>query len=345
MNQADEFFKSVRDAFAPGAGLHVPPGWLAAFGGILVLAWAIARFARRHREARTLQGLARDRGLSADDLDLVVRLAKRSHAAPAHVLTRVAVFDHVTAEALANEAPARAPATGSLPWQLRQLRRTLGFDVIPAHHWLLTTRELLDGDELDVGGARARVTGVNELSFTARFEDHEPAIGPREGVVITVIRPDEARYRARCRVLEAGGGELLLAHDESLERVQLRDSVRVRVNGDVAFTPVRQIAARSPAVVRGAMHDVSAGGLSIDVSTGITGPSVALCTFTLAEGERFENIAAKVLDGKPSGRDRFRVRLAFTGLPDAELSRIVRAVAWHERHGPDVAKKAGGAGP
>jgi hypothetical protein len=95
------------------------------------------------------------------------------------------------------------------------------------------------------------------------------------------------------------------------------------------------------------MVDVSAGGLSLKLGPregeaplarmdmGDWQHSRVLCSFELRDGQRFENLAcvvATVENLRPNGHG-IRLRLAFSGLTEAQRDRLSAAVA-AEKRGP-----------
>jgi hypothetical protein len=170
-----------------------------------------------------------------------------------------------------------------------------------------------------------------------------------------------------------GGRRFFFAHDERPQRQQDRAYVRVRVSATVtlrllggmdaagtAEDPTYGPAPRAPGAggageseaplqtLTGTMVDVSAGGLSLKLGPregeaplarmdmGDWRHSRVLCSFELRDGQRFENLAgvvATVENLRPSGQG-IRLRLAFTGLTEAQRDRLSAAVAAEKRAPP-----------
>ena len=105
--------------------------------------------------------------------------------------------------------------------------------------------------------------------------------------------------------------------------------------------PLVTIEPGSPAanVLIGALVDVSAGGLAVDLPVAaIVLPTVGShvrCSFALGEGARFEGLAALVLAvGTIPGSGVRHLRASFVALADAERDRLAAAVAQHLRSPP-----------
>jgi hypothetical protein len=240
-----------------------------------------------------------------------------------------------SAVALSDETATPHPSAGSLFDRVRRVRKALGFSPLPAHHWLLTTRELSAGDSVTLGGARGQVAEINEASFAI---DLPPTAIPTPGsaAALTIDRADDARYLARVRVLAVesvpsptsatasdgpAGRRAFFAHYEQPERQQHRQHVRVRVRATARLQIVDRVDdARETAVaaasvvpdavppektapttstVAGTLVDLSAGGMSLDVPVSSDGPlpqgAQVRCWFTLDGGAEFESLAAVVL--------------------------------------------------
>ena len=161
------------------------------------------------------------------------------------VMTVLAAFEHATAALLAHEPSTLRPVSGSRFDRVRRLRKALGFAPLPAHLWLLTTRELVVGDSVAMGGVSGHVSEVNEAAFAVDWlETAAVVVGALAN--LTIDRPDDARYLARVRLTrvepipapEHAGGSIggapagsraFFAHDEQPERQQDRAYTRVRV--------------------------------------------------------------------------------------------------------------------
>jgi hypothetical protein len=269
MRPVDQFLSSVREVFARNRTTD----WTevaALLLGVVVVAIALGVWrTRRHARleaSRQVKAVAARSGLQARDLDYLRRIASDSHLSLLEVMTRLPTFERATAAALASKVPPLRPADGSGYEHVRYLRKALGFSPLPAHHWLVSTRELVAGDRVNISGRPGRVVEVNEASFAVEL----PGATPFDvGVVgtLAIARPDDSRYLARVRTLgvmeivpdgESGapgpadrgpqGGPVravnpdperqrryFFAHDERPDRRQDREYVRVRVSGDITL--------------------------------------------------------------------------------------------------------------
>jgi c-di-GMP-binding flagellar brake protein YcgR len=301
---------------------------------------ALALLARRARRTAFLRAAAA-RGLSADDVGFLAALCRRASADPLHAATKAATFERVTAAALA-EGAARPEAADEAA-RIRRMRQALGFHRLPAHAPLLTSRELQPGVPVEGAGLHGEVSLVDERSFTVEVHGTAP-LARGDAVVLTVVRPREARYRLHSRLLALlpgpaeGKSLLVLAHDERPARLQRRDFARVTLHGRVTLRP------RSSHFVEGApeadvpahLVNVSAGGALVTASTLLPARLVVSAGFTLAE-RRFEDLRAVVLSADRAGDGRWAIHLEFAEMPESERRRLVAAVADAERNARRVA--------
>jgi hypothetical protein len=380
MRPVDQFFASVREVFARNRNTDFTEVGAVLLAVILVTVAVGFWFAKRRARletSRQLAAIVTRAGLSAGDLAYLRRIAQATNLAVLEVMTRLPSFERATAEALLVKVPPLRPIEGSGYERVRYLRKALGFSPLPAHHWLISTRELITGDRVTVSGHPGRIAEVNEASFAVELPAATPVALGGLGTVgtLAIARPDDSRYLARVRGLGVdppgapdGGRRFFFAHDERPQRQQDRAYVRVRVSATVTLrvlggsdapgTVEDALQGTAPGVLgseaaltetlTGAMVDVSAGGLSLKLGPregeallarmdmGDWQHSRLLCSFELRDGQRFENLAgvvATVENLSPAGQG-IRLRLAFTGLTDAQRDRLSAAVAAEQRAAP-----------
>ncbi len=334
MSYIDQFLQSVRRAFT--AEQPDPGAWLWAAGALLcliLLSVALSSVRRRWRQRRALAASAKAHGLSTADLCFLLTLTRPADVSPLHAMMRLAVFEHVTALALAREPRQGTPSADSRAAHIAALRHKLGFDTLPPHARLLTTRELQTDDLLcwEADDQQGRVQYVNESTFGLRFE-YVPGIKPSAAAMqLTLVRPNDAHYDIRCEVVEVDGTSVRLAHDEHPARRQMREFVRARVHGPVTLALLDGVT-----IWKGSLRETSAGGLSADFTGPLTTGTMAMVSFQLAEGEIFEHLGGKILSTDPAVRGKTRAHVSFTGLNEQDRARLARCVTWHECHGPDT---------
>jgi c-di-GMP-binding flagellar brake protein YcgR len=339
MTLEESFFQSVRARFAQ----HTDPLWIAAAVALLallfaLLAWRSSRGARR-AELAVARTVAARQNLSTADFEYLGRLARASRVALPDLLTRIAVFERVTARALAEETPTPNPGVVSVFARVRDLRAKLGFDVLPPHHWLFTTRELARGEKLTVAGRPALVLEVDEACLTVRLAGDGPPPPGSAPLLVELVRADDARYELRCRALGSdhadGQRRLFLAHDERPVRHQVREWVRVRVDLPVHCQTLHAessaVPAPSPIRLEGRMVDLSAGGMALEARAPVAEGTLLECSFVLGNRAKFEALSAVVVGARATEQGA-TVRLAFTEVPERERDRLVAAVAWHEQN-------------
>jgi PilZ domain-containing protein len=375
MTPVDEFLGSVREVFAENrAGDWTRAGLVLATAVALSInvGWWFGRRKRRLAAARRVEALAAAAGLSGTDRAFLARIARDAGQPLPEVMSTLVVFELATARALAGAPPTVRPAAGSVFEQIHRLRKALGFSPLPAHRWLLTTRELSSGEPVSLGGLTGQIAEVNEATFAVDFPGHAP-LSVGGGAALGIVRIDDSRYLSRVRVLAietassgTGACRAFFSHDEHPERHQSREHVRVRVAGPVTVQVAEpaKIAAEAPPTVRatgahqsnpqvtiepgsaaaaggltGTLVDVSAGGLAVDLpAETLPLPAVGShvrCSFAVGDGPRFESLAALVLGvGTVPATGVRHLRASFVALPDAERDRLAAAVAQHLRSPP-----------
>jgi c-di-GMP-binding flagellar brake protein YcgR len=324
---SEAFFRALADAFsrnrsATGSVETALVVLLAFLAALQLGAWSRRAWRRRTR----LHALALAHGIAAEDLSFARRLAAAEGVLPFALLTRVDVFERATARALAAADPAEAAEP------VQRLRRALGFDRLPAHTPLLTTRELAPGMGLAAGPAQGVVEEVRETAFTVAVRgDPGPAV-PGATLALSLVHAREARYELRCKVLErlGGGGDpvLVLAHDEAPRRTQQREFVRVATRAVIALHPVPPWPSRAeiPVDVMARLEDVSGGGARVTSRAPLPVGLLTRARFTV-DDERFEALPAVVIAAERRPDGACRAHLEWGRIAEAERSRLVAAVA------------------
>lgn len=325
------FLRALSSAFARnGIG---PRGFaiLLVLAGV-VLGLVLSRLVRRALASRALlEQFAARHALGAEDVRFARAVAARSALDPLDVLTRLDLFERATALALA-DAPAGSAADPAP--RVAHLRQALRYDRLPAHTPLLTTRELGPGTavvaELD-GPRRGVVLATDERAL--RIELDGP-VGVRAGdeVALTIVHARDAHHLARCRVRGRAAGpdgatHLSLAHDESPERLQRREYVRIPAQGTVAIRPLLWPVAPPAArvVLAARLVDVSGGGLHVRTDAPLAVGLLAEVRFEVG-GVEFSGLRAAVLTCAAAG-EGYEARLELKGVPEPERERLTAAVA------------------
>lgn len=297
----------------------------------LVLMLRIASTLRRlwRRRSRLHRFVVRH-GLSKTDLAFVLRLARAAGVAPIDLFTRIDLFERKTARALAVHPSGLAQTEAAE--RIHHLRLLLGFDRLPAHTPLLTTRELAQGIGVDLGPEHGHLVEVTEshLSLVLRADTSTVNVG--DELVLNLVHAREARYELRCRVLEhhvtPNGRILVLAHDESPRRIQLRDYARVAARGTITLHPVPPWPSQLevPEQVAAQFEDVSGGGALVRSPVLLPVGLLTQARFAL-DTEVFEELPAVVLSSEERPDGAWQTRLEWGALRDGERSRLVAAVA------------------
>ncbi len=294
----------------------------------LVLLQAALVIRRRRRRRAAFRARARRRGLAPGEVALLESLAGRVGEPPARLLSHLGLFERATAAALA--APAAPP---DLARRLGALRRGLGFDRLPAHAPLLTTRELPPGVALEVDGRPGRALEVREDALAV---EAEAEVAPWGAVALGLAHGGEARYLARCRVaavapLGPGRWRLALGHDEAPRRIQLREYARVAADGPLTLRPLEPApgGARLPRELRAQLVDVSGGGALVTTAAPLPVGLLAGASFAVGRAA-FGNVRAVVLASARRPDGRWCSHLEFAHLRPAERDRLVAAVEHRE---------------
>ncbi|HEX7624992.1 MAG TPA: PilZ domain-containing protein [Anaeromyxobacteraceae bacterium] len=329
----EELFHSIARAFA-----HDSRGLPAVEISLLTLlaaavALQLAAVVRRWRARRSLlRRFAARTGLSEEDLAFVTGLSRRASVAPLSLLTHLDLFERATAQALAGRALAASPDREDPAPRIRRIRRLLGFDHLPVHTPLITSRELAPGTAVDVVGQRGQTFEVDETSFSLEVPT-SLGLPPGKAVQLALVRAREARYELKCQLLaelpgRGGAWCLVFAHDEAPARIQLREYARVPAKGAVALRPLGPRLARpgdGPAELRGELVNVSGGGVLVETRARLPVGSLLSASFVIA-GRRFADLRAVVLSVVPAVDDRFRAHLEFRRIAEAGGDQLVSAV-------------------
>jgi hypothetical protein len=339
-----EFFRSLAGAFAEngprGPGV-VAALVLAGIVGGVVLAGCVRRLRARRTALATF--LARH-DLGAEDLVLVRALAREVGAGPLDVLAHLDLFERSTQRALAAAPPGgpRDPAA-----RIGRLRQAVGFDRLPAHAPLLSTRELAPGTAVRLegrGAARGAVLAVDERALRVEL-DGALELADGAEVSLGIVHAREAQYAVRGRVLWVRPAPLdtthvALTHDEAPHRIQRREHVRVVGDGTATLRPLRWPGVaparppgpgpRRPVVAR--LLDVSAGGLRVAAAEPLPVGLLVEAAFALG-GERFEALPAVILSAATDEDGVRELHLELSGAPDAVRGRLAAAIVRAETRG------------
>jgi c-di-GMP-binding flagellar brake protein YcgR len=333
----DEFFQSVSRSFAENRAHSdlVVPVLLALVALQLFLHLRAGRRQQRERKG-TLELFAARHSLSAEELQWALELAAQVQADPLALLANLDVFERSTAHLLAG--PVGQP--DHLANHVRLLRHALGYDRLPAHFPLLSTRELPRGTAVEVAGHGAAISRTDERSFTVDLvQPAGPAASPAgSAVAIDLVHARDARYALRCKLLEQRsgqrgcGGRLLLAHDEAPVRVQHREYARVQTSGVVRLRPVPPESGGVPEhegvqPLPSALDlvDASGGGLQVASGGAVQVGALLYVSFQLGKAA-FEDLPAVVLSGEPAAAGGYRSRLEFGDLDEETREKLVSAV-------------------
>lgn len=332
--QTEAFFQSVGEAFAKNREEAARFELVLVAIVLLLAVMQVVAFVRRARGLKLdAQALAHQRGLTKDERELALALARAAGVPPMELLTHLDVFEAVTKRALLGELEVFLSGE-PLAASLRRIRHALHFDRLPAHAPLLTTRELSPGLALEVGDAHAQVAHVDEATFSVELRAPVScAVG--DAVQLRLSHAREARYELTCRVREVKPAtdverqRVTLAHDEAPRRLQQREYARVAVKAPVTLRalswPGHSLARRELA---GELQDVSGGGARVSSAAVLPAGVLLEARFSVA-GEAF-CVQAVSLSTQRAGVAH-EVHLEFKGLLAPERERLIAAVAKLEK--------------
>lgn len=135
-------------------------------GAVSAAAWFLIMCWRRQEvEREAFAKLLSDHHLSRTEAQLIDKVATGIGVTPREVATQIDVFERATAAELRQHAVPTAAGDQGVFGEVAGMRKKLGFQQRGGNFALLTTRELDTGQAVQVGGAPATVTEVNEAFF------------------------------------------------------------------------------------------------------------------------------------------------------------------------------------
>ncbi len=330
----ETFFSSVGRSFTGNRSALPGVEWAILALLALVLLVQLSGRARRFLGGRSaFQTACADHGLGEDDVRWLVAVARRGGVEPLRLITHLDLFERATAQVLVEAAADTEASLEEASLRIGRLRRTLGFDRLPAHAPLLTSRELSRGTSLEVASQHGAVTSVTETGLTVEVRD-PPALQVGQQVSLWLVHARDARYALDCPLRElrpahGGGWALHLGHDEAPVRFQQREYARVQVRGLLRLTPVGRVPGLERPTVELAteLADLSGGGAKVWSRQPLPAGMLALATFEVG-AVRFASVRTVVLScaASPAADGRFAAHLEFTGGAGAERERLVAAL-------------------
>jgi len=334
----EEAFRSISQAFERNrqgtTSLEVA---LLVLLGLVLLLQLVALVRRLLDRATRLRRLAAERGMGPDDLALLRRLAEGESTDPASLLTHLDHFERATARALAPPAAGPGPAgepvhaAVALAEAIHRLRHLTGFDRLPAHAPLLSTRELPPGTAVTLGVLHGQIAEAGEAVFTVELAA-PAALMPGAEAELGLAHAREARYALRCRVMASGpaahGGWLLrLGHDEAPQRIQQRSYARLALEGPLVLRPALARGAwpGERPELRARLVDLSGGGVLATSRAGLPVGLLTRASFAVGDA-MFSEVRAVVIRAERAGPDGWRLHLEFSRVPESERARLVAAL-------------------
>ncbi|MBI5095782.1 MAG: PilZ domain-containing protein [Candidatus Hydrogenedentes bacterium] len=333
--------------------------WLLA--AILLVMFAVAlweiyrrrteRAARIRAEWRVVDEIARDKGLSSEQRDLLDSIVQRHSAeAPLRAFTvRQHFEDCVEREMTAIQGKADEGEFERVGQVLRDVRLHLGLDFIPFGQRINSTRELNSGQVIwmaRAGGAssewlRASVVEVDEAVFRVVPPDDSTAATRRafaagDTIQCRMWRDEDARYafNATLARVETHPPGWVLRHATQVNRTQSRAHYRVQhdqsctvgilegpVDGDTARVKER----RAITKMRGRITSLSAGGVAILTYQAVPRQVLLRISVDLPGYEVFET-EARIISSSALSAGRWLIRASFVNIEEDKRDSIAHYV-------------------
>jgi hypothetical protein len=266
---------------------------------------------------------------------------------PLRVVTTRPEFSKAAEQELAAaRAKGDARAYRELGVELRDIREQLGLDYVPYGKPIDSTRDLFEGQHIDLGpatggkGRTMRVANVDEayyyLGLLSPGKEEAPEWTPGMELSFTAWRDDDAVYRWRSRLdrIEEKPARWVFNHCHALDREQKREHFRVRFDQtvDVELLPMPANdnfdsieSAAAVARIRGRVTSLSAGGVAMEVHQVLPRKVCLRMTLPLKRSGEARGVARVVSSNVLSG-GRMAVRAEFVHLDEGAEDRIAKYV-------------------
>jgi c-di-GMP-binding flagellar brake protein YcgR len=325
---------------------------------VVAILFEVLRRARERRQRLaaewvTVEEIAREKGLSAEELNLLRGLIRRrSSRAP---LRAVTVQQHFNQCAEKEIAVVAASNPGQLLEQgvlLRDIRVRLGLDYIPYGQPVQSTRQLYPGQTVWMADAvtsptkwhAMTVAAIDEVEYHLAPAEPSPALvpGPGKKVLCRMLREDDGRYAFAATVERVQSDPLRLSfrHIGHFQRTQSRGYFRIRFEQsanlgivDVPANGDTSQAASLPVVttLRARFTSLSGSGYAAVVDQ--PPPRQALLRAKLLIDDR-EPLAttAEMVATSQVATGRYIVRARFINMSDEDRERITHFVFQQQQH-------------
>ena len=163
-----------------------------------------------------------------------------------------------------------------------------------------------------------------------------------EGLILRISRENDAEYEFGVKLLGQSTGNLhtlALSHTATIQRLQFRAAKRVETTLNAKFhvlsdsyntgtSRITKTSRDANYLFLGEMHDLSAGGALVTVSTGQRLPEVGqMMLFTLPEASISEDIVTQLVRVSQSTEsDTQNLHLEFVGLPEHNRLKLARYI-------------------
>ena len=326
--------------------------FVALFGGAIV-ADRVRRWReekeRIQAELQSVDAIAREKGLSDSEDALLKELVERwGDGHPVKVVTtRPAFASAAEKELAAVRARGDHKRYRELGVELRDIRERLGLDYIPYGKPITSTRDLYEGQMVDLGpvgggkGLTMRVASVDEafyyLAPRTPGKDEPPADWqPGTDFSFNTWRDDDAAYRWKARMdrIEDKPARWVFDHSHKLQREQKREHFRVRFDqtidielvpapADDNFESIEEAA--TVARIRGRVTSLSAGGVAIEVNQALPRNVCLRMSLPLKRAGTARG-TVRVLSSTLLSGGRMAVRGEFVHLDEGAEDRIAKYV-------------------
>lgn len=295
--------------------------------------------AQEHRQRRRRKGTfhrrAQEQGLNPSQRRLLWRLALQQRRNPLLVLRTSSAFELCVGECAAQKDSTR------LLEELARIRVRLGFDHLPQDQPVRTTRQLPQGQTLNLWPQDADPAQATPCLVVSRDEgtlvaapllNNPPTWKAGTPLSVRFRRAQDAEYRFATRLLAFTPHTLSLQHADQVERLQVRAFFRWETS--FPLTLLVNIGHGQTRSLEGTVTNISGGGLRLRVQEGVpTGTRVQvdpayLGPFPLA------GVHAQVVSTSAEAQ-RGWVRVQFVDLPGKVEAQILRRIFQHQlKHPP-----------
>ncbi len=268
---------------------------------VISVPYVLSRISRRKEIERAFFSRGKALGLTEEEIRLLWKFVRSLPYDPQMVYENKPLFEKIVSRIIqSNVRDIRL---------IPSIRAKLKFDTVPWFIPLTTTRDIdlyqtgkltVDGTSVDAAVWDKTETELHIVVLQALPR----TVNIGEKVRFNFIRENEGRYSfesiVKDKYTEGDRLVLVLEHTDKLNRIQLRESLRWKVNLPVEFSLLKDLeegAVKEAELLTGRIDDISAKGVRICTASAIK-PSVGwyvLMNFSIGE-HKFENVLGQIMN-------------------------------------------------